>query len=266
MSALKMKFLQGKSGDKYNYPVTKSDGVFLDDQGNKTLKGFIDNDLKTLSWLPSKSIEGKHLKNASVSRDNIGTGAISETKIADEAVTNRKIQKYDANKSGSGIQTDRIADGAITDAKISVGSISGNKIKDGAITKEKIFYNAFNLDFIATSDTISTWTSVTTDSDWIDLSEYHYFILGAISKENGRVLATTFVPVCAPVVKTVSVGDNPPSTGNITIWDCWETEYREDSNSGNYHAHLQLRNNNGTLEGRIFIAKGNWCLAGLWGF
>lgn len=299
MSALKMKFLQGKSGDKYNYPVTKSDGVFLDDQGNKTLKSFIDNDLKTLSWLPSKSIEGRHLKNASVSRDNIGTGAISETKITDEAVTNRKIQKYDANKSGSGIQTDRIADGAITDAKILpyrlkegsttgeyVGGISGDKIKNGAITREKIASDAFAPELIARSEKTSVWSANTTvpENEWADLSsDYHYLILGIATKENGVILATTFIPICPFLSLSGTVGEDNSPFENMTYGDRFEVmfaDYQIDENgyvrsiSGNglknYHGHLELREKekeDGTigLQYRIFQDRSKWSMTFLWG-
>lgn len=286
MSALKMKFLQGKSGDKYNYPVTKSDGVFLDDQGNKTLKSFIDSDLKTLSWLPSKSIEEKHLKNASVTRDKIGTGSISETKIADEAVTNRKIQKYDVNKSGSGIQTDRIADGAITDAKISVGGISGNKIKDGAITREKIASNAFAPELIARTEKASVWSFNTTvpENEWADLSsDYHYLILGVATKENGVILSTTLVPICPFLSLSGTVGEDYSQFEGMTYGNRFEVifiDYQIDENgyvrsisgngSKNYHGHLELREKekeDGTtgLQYRIFQDRSQWSMTFLWG-
>lgn len=205
MSILKMKFLQGKSGDQYNYPVTKPEGIFFDDEGKKTLRTFVDSDLKSLSWLPSKSIENTHLKNASVTRDNIGTGAVSTTKIADEAVTNQKIKKYEANKPGSGIQTDRIADGAITDAKIlafngDVGGISGDKIKDGAITLEKAAFGQIELIYSGVPVGASGKANVT------GLDKYRCLILGVTNggpstvdgsknQNGGSMLATTMIPL-----------------------------------------------------------------------
>ena len=260
MSALKMKFLQGKSGDKYNYPVTKSDGVFFDDQGKKTLKSFIDSDLKTLSWLPSKSIENKHLKNASVTRDNIGTGAISTTKIADEAVTNQKIKKYEANKPGSGIQTDRIADGAITDAKIlafngDVGGISGDKIKDGAITLEKAAFGQIELIYSGVPVGTSGKANVT------GLDKYRCLILGVTNggpstvgsdgnQNGGSMLATIMIPLIKESEGTFAYR---PFTN---VHQAFFPDIKEDGTGSynTYSAWFQF-DSNSTSSGKVWLAE-----------
>ena len=86
-------------------------------------------------------ITSKHLADDSVTNSKIQNGAVSRGKISDGAVTNTKLgtRSITWDKLDEGAVTgSRIADGAVGNAKIGNGAVTSEKLDDGAVTTNKI--------------------------------------------------------------------------------------------------------------------------------
>lgn len=82
--------------------------------------------------------------------NRLADGAVTSSKLYDEAVTNSKIANgavTSAKIADGTISTNDIADGAVTSDKLAVGAIATADIADGAVTSDKIADGA-----IATAD------------------------------------------------------------------------------------------------------------------
>lgn len=94
---------------------------------------------KTDEVLDDNSLDGKKLKNKSVSTEQINDSAITTVKIDDDAVTAIKILNGSINKdklATDAVITAKIKDGAVTNDKLA-GEISADKLA-GGITNDKL--------------------------------------------------------------------------------------------------------------------------------
>lgn len=84
-------------------------------------EGKIKNGAITDNKIAENAVRGVHIQNAAITNAKIGYGAIGKAEIQDGAITNAKIEN-----------------GAITNAKIGYGAIGTAEIQDAAITSAKI--------------------------------------------------------------------------------------------------------------------------------
>ncbi|MFH2105557.1 MAG: hypothetical protein ABII72_04985, partial [Parcubacteria group bacterium] len=99
--------------------------------GTVTTSGLQGTGIVSSSNLADNAVTGGKIADGTIVAEDIAGSAITGAKIADGAVTSAKIEN-------GAIATADIADGAITSAKISNGTIIAGDMADDAITEAKI--------------------------------------------------------------------------------------------------------------------------------
>lgn len=77
------------------------------------------------------------LNNSGVTTDKLANGSVTESKLADNAVSSNKIQN-------TSITTSKIVNGSVTNEKLANNSIGASKIINGSITSDKLADGAIN--------------------------------------------------------------------------------------------------------------------------
>lgn len=151
------------------------------------------------SWKTIRSVP----KPDSVGTDELKTGAVTDTKVADNAITSTKI-------TGSAITTPKLATNAVTAEKIAAGAITTEKLQAGSITADKLSVLAKSLinNYTQTGST-EGWSPVPLLSRAPELGNTHFHLMR--NTANVQVLSNTFEvdPTCTYKV-TLSV--RVPST------------------------------------------------------
>jgi hypothetical protein len=85
--------------------------------------------------LATDAVTSAKIVDGTIAADDLGTNAVTTTKLADDAVTTLKIM--DAN-----ITTAKLADGSVTTAKVADNAVTSAKIVDGTIAADDLGANA----------------------------------------------------------------------------------------------------------------------------
>jgi hypothetical protein len=114
-----------------------------DSKGREYTGAWLAPDSVTTNHIQNSAVTGVKLANGAVTSAKIANEAVTSAKIADGAVTSAKIAKADGSSgqdigTGTGVKTDHLQDGAVTEAKLADGAVTSDKIAKGAIVGAKI--------------------------------------------------------------------------------------------------------------------------------
>lgn len=89
----------------------------------------------TQTKIADSAVCSAQIAENAVTEAKIQNGAVCKDKIANQAVTGNKI-------APAAVSSDHLGEGAVTNTKILAGAVSATKIADGAVTKTKLAQNA----------------------------------------------------------------------------------------------------------------------------
>ena len=109
---------------------------------NEVKTEHIANGAVTTPKIADEAVTARKLDERSVTTEKLATGAVTGSKIAENAVTGSKIRD-------NTVRAEKIAAGAVTTAKIGEQQVTGSRIKDKTITADKLASNCVTTEKIA---------------------------------------------------------------------------------------------------------------------
>lgn len=169
-----LEFLEGEAGAQ-NIGISPIEDVNATDvqRALEILRGQIKQ--AVIGSIPDHSITDQQLATAAVLAYNLAANSVESDKIADGAVTDNKIVSVSASKvtgelgsnnfAAKSVTADKINDFAIVANKLSIGAVVEEKIGTGAVVADKIAEKAVTADKIASGSVSQTYTA-TIGTEW----------------------------------------------------------------------------------------------------